>query len=244
MKMKLQILTFLFALTATLTYSQIEDPKATEVWEPVPRMVDPGNSTTPPSDAVVLFDGRSLDNWQHSNGQPNGWKLEKGVMTVVKGKGDIFSKQKFGDCQLHLEFRIPTEVEGEGQDNGNSGVYLQEKYEIQVLGSYDSKTYSNGQCGALYKQQIPLVNASRPKMEWQTYDIIFKAPVFNKDGIRVSPGYITVLHNGVLVQNHVQIQGTTEYIGLPKNIAHGKGSIVLQDHGNPVSYRNIWIREL
>ena len=244
--MKLQFcITIFFVLSFSLSvFSQIKDPKMTEVWEPVVRKVDPGNINSAPSDATVLFDGKNLDAWQHFRGEPIGWKLEDGAMTVVKGKGNIYSKRKFGDCQLHLEFRIPNEVEGEGQDNGNSGVFLQEKYEVQVLGSHDSETYSNGQCGAIYKQYIPLVNASRPKMAWQTYDIIFKAPVFNEDGIRVSPGYLTVLHNGVLIQNHVQIQGTSEYIGMPKNIKHEKGAIVLQDHGNPVSYRNIWIREL
>lgn len=244
MKLKITTTILITLFIGMNAFAQITDPKATEVWDPVPRKVDPGNATTPPSDAIVLFGGRSMDAWQHADGKPCGWKSDKGMMTINPKAGDILTKQKFGDCQLHVEFRIPNEVEGEGQDNGNSGVYLQEKYEIQVLGSHDSETYPNGQCGALYKQSIPLVNASRPKMEWQTYDIIFKAPVFNKDGIRVAPGYITVLHNGILIQNHVQIQGTTEYIGLPKNIAHENGSIKLQGHGNPVSYRNIWIREL
>lgn len=220
------------------------DPKLTEVWEPVPRMVAPGNANTPPSDAIVLFDGKDATEWTHYEGEAAGWTVENGVMTAKPGTGDIYSKRKFGDCQLHVEFRIPNEVQGEGQDNGNSGVYLQAKYEVQVLGSHDSETYPNGQCGAIYKQYIPLVNASRPKMEWQTYDIIFKAPVFNKDGIKVSPAYLTVLHNGILIQNHVELKGTTEYKGWPQNIAHGKGSIILQEHGNPVSYRNIWIREL
>ncbi len=220
------------------------DPKLTEVWKPVPRMVAPGDTNTPPSDAIVLFDGTDTDQWTHYKGEAVKWTIVDKAMTVKTGSGDIYSKQKFGDCQLHLEFRIPEKVEGPGQDNGNSGVFLQARYEVQVLGSYDSETYPNGQCGAIYKQSIPLVNASRPKMEWQTYDIIFKAPVFNEDGIKISPAYVTVLHNGILIQNHVEIKGTTEYKGWPANIAHGKASIQLQDHGNEVSYRNIWLREL
>lgn len=243
--MKLQLLsTLIFTFFICFLNAQITDPKATEVWHPVPKKVNPGDTNTPPSDAIVLL-GQDLNEWIHlKDKKACNWDMNAGVMTVKRGTGDIISKRQFGDCQLHVEFRIPTETEGTGQDSGNSGVYLQERYEVQVLGSHDSETYPNGQCGAIYKQYIPLVNASRPKTEWQTYDIIFKAPVFNADGIRVLPGYLTVLHNGVLIQNHVEIQGTTEYIGLPKNIAHGKASIQLQDHGNPVSYRNIWIREL
>ena len=165
-------------------------------------------------------------------------------MTVVKGSGDIETKRSFGDCQLHLEFRSPAVVAGEGQFRGNSGVFFQNRYEVQVLDNYQNATYPNGQVGAVYKQHIPLVNPMRPPGEWNTYDIIFTAPRFNSDGIRTSPGYLTVILNGVLVQNHVEIQGTTEYIGLPKNVAHGPAPLRLQDHGDPVSFRNIWIREL
>ena len=224
--------------------AQITTPEPTEVWEPAPVKIDPGNSSKAPSDAIVLFDGNNLNEWNNKDGQAAQWEVKDGIITVVKGTGDIFTKRSFGDVQLHIEWRSPEEIVGEGQGRGNSGVFLQGRYEVQVLDSYESKTYSNGQAGAVYKQHIPLVNATRAPGEWQTYDIIFTAPVFNKDGIKVKSAYITVLHNGVLIQNHVEVKGTTEYIGLPKNIAHGKAPIHLQDHGNPVSYRNIWVREL
>ncbi|MBT8218203.1 MAG: DUF1080 domain-containing protein [Bacteroidia bacterium] len=225
--------------------AQITDPKATKVWEPEPRVVKVGNSNSAaPSDAISLFDGTNMDAWQHEDGSPVNWKLEDGMMTVVDGAGGIFTKEAFGDCQLHIEWRAPIVIEGEGQDRGNSGVFLQNKYEVQILDSYQNRTYSNGQAGSIYKQHIPLVNAMRPPEEWQTYDIIFQAPKFNADGIKVASGYLTVLHNGVLIQNHAEIKGTTEDIGLPKNPAHGDGPIQLQDHSNPVSYRNIWIRKL
>ncbi len=220
-------------------------PEATEVWEPEPRIVTPGNATAPPSDAIVLFDGSNLDEWKHSDGSAVKWELgKKGIMTVKKRTGAISTKREFGDVQLHIEWRAPSKVVGEGQGRGNSGVFLQSRYEVQVLDNYNNRTYSNGQAGSIYKQSIPLVNACRPPGEWQIYDIVYKAPVFNKDGIRTSPARITVLHNGVLIQNNVEIRGTTEYIGMPKNKAHGKAPIELQDHGNPVSYRNIWVREL
>lgn len=233
------------ALLLPLTFSQ-KEPEATEVWYPVPRKVTPGKTNVKaPSDAIILFDGSNLNEWMTLDGKNTpDWKLEDGAMTVVKGKGNIKTKKEFGDCQLHIEWRSPTKLEGEGQGRGNSGVFLQSRYEVQVLDSNTSSTYPNGQAGSIYKQYIPLVNACKKPGEWQTYDIIFTAPKFNKDGMRVSPGYLTVIHNGVLIQNHVEIKGTTEYIGQPKNIAHGKASLMLQDHDNPVSYRNIWIREL
>lgn len=165
-------------------------------------------------------------------------------MTVVPGKKHIATKKKFGSIQLHVEWKTPEKTQGDGQNNGNSGIFFQQRYELQVLGNYKNKTYANGQAGSIYKQSIPLVNASRPKEEWQVYDIIYMAPEFNEDGIKIKPAYITVFHNGVLVQNHTEIKGTTEYIGLPKNKAHGKAPLALQDHGNRVSYRNIWVREL
>ena len=227
-----------------LIVAQITDPVATEVWNPVPRKVMPGQATAPPSDAIVLFDGKDMSGWTHEKGEEVKWKLEDGHATVVKGTGDIFTKRTFGDCQLHVEWRAPADDMDEGQDRGNSGVFLQSRYEVQVLDSHGGKTYPNGQAGAIYKQYIPLVNACRPAGEWQMYDIIFKAPIFNADGVRVSPGYLTVLQNGILIQNHVEIKGTTEYIGLPKNDAHGKAPLQLQEHGETVSYRNIWIREL
>lgn len=243
--MKNQILTtFVFVFFYSLAIAQIEDPKATEVWEPKPRVVTPGEGTSAPSDAIVLFDGGNFDEWQHLDGKNVGWSLEDSIATVVGGTGNIKTKREFGDIQLHLEFRTPAVVKGEGQLRGNSGVFFQERYEVQVLDCYENETYPNGQTAAIYKQSIPLVNACKKPGEWQTYDIIFTAPRFNADGIRTAAGHLTVIQNGVLVQNNVEIKGTTEYIGLPKNIAHGKASIMLQDHGDKVSYRNIWVREL
>jgi len=242
---KSQLLIFFMAISLILN-AQTKDPKDTEVWEPEPRIVTPASKGKAPSDAIVLFDGTNLGAWEArwDKGKAAEWKIEDGAMTVVKGKGDIKTKQLFGDVQLHIEWRSPTMVDDEGQDRGNSGVFLQERYEVQVLDSYQNRTYSNGQAGSIYKQHIPLVNACKAPGEWQTYDIIFKAPRFNKDGIKIASGSLTVLHNGILIQNNVEIQGTSEYIGMPKNPAHGNGSIVLQDHSNPVSYRNIWLREL
>ncbi len=233
------VLTF-FMLAGYSCLSQITEPKASEVWEPEPRVVTPGQGTAPPSDAIVL----NTDAWQHKSGAAVNWKVHDGIMTVEKKTGAIFTKDNFGDCQLHVEWRAPSEIVGESQGRGNSGVYLQNKYEVQVLDSYNNRTYSNGQAGSIYKQSMPLVNAMSPPGEWNTYDIIFKTPRFNTDGVKISSGYVTVLHNGVLIQNHTQIMGTTEYIGFPKNPAHGDGPIQLQDHGNPVSYRNIWLRKL
>ena len=160
------------------------------------------------------------------------------------GKGDISTKKEFGDFQLHVEWSAPEEVKGESQGRGNSGIFLQDRYELQVLDNYKNRTYANGQAGSIYKQHRPLVNAMRKPTEWNTYDIIYTAPRFKEDGSLFSPAQVTVLHNGVLVQNDVDLKGPTEYIGLPEYKAHGKAPISLQDHGNPVQYRNIWIREL
>ena len=244
MKKEFHVALFLCFLVQSVLFCQITDPKATEVWEPVPRKVQPGQGTAPPSDAIVLFDGKNTDEWTHEDGSPVQWTIANGIMTVKRGSGGIFTKKTFGDCQLHLEWMADPTDNDPGQDRSNSGVFLQNRYEVQVLDSHGGTTYPNGQAGAVYKQHIPLVNACRPAGEWQTYDIIFTAPRFNRDGIRVAPGYLTVLHNGVLIQNHVEIKGTTEYIGLPKNIAHGEGPIQLQDHSEAVSYRNIWVRRL
>lgn len=235
----------LFLLGAFQLSAQTKDPKDSEVWEPVPRLVTPGTAGSAPSDAIVLFDGKNFSEWvSASNGAPATWELKDGAMTVVKGAGNIATKRSFGDCQLHIEFRTPAVVESEGQGRGNSGIFLQSRYEVQVLDNYNNRTYSNGQAGSVYKQHIPLVNVCKAPGEWQTYDIIYTAPRFNADGIRVAPGRVTVIQNGVLVQNNVEIKGTTEYIGWPKNASHDKAPLELQDHGNPVSYRNIWIREL
>jgi hypothetical protein len=165
-------------------------------------------------------------------------------MTVVAGTGAIHTRRFFGDAQLHIEWRTPSEVRGEGQERGNSGVFLQQRYEVQVLDSWNNRTYSNGQAASIYKQYIPLVNASRRPGEWQTYDIFFRAPRFAADSTLERPGYVTVVHNGVLVQDHVELKGITVYRGAPLYLAHGPLPIMLQDHGNPVSYRNIWLREL
>jgi hypothetical protein len=219
-------------------------PEMTEFWEPEPQKVDPGSNSTPPSDAVVLFDGTDLAEWESVKGGNAKWTVENGVMTVNPKTGDIRTKRSFGDVQLHVEWRTPAKVEGEGQGRGNSGIFLQNRYEVQVLDSYNNRTYSNGQAGSIYKQHIPLVNASRGPGEWQTYDIIYTAPVFSEGGSVKYPAKVTILHNGILIQNNAPIQGSTEYIGLPKYVKHGKGQIILQDHNNQVSFRNIWIREL
>ena len=219
-------------------------PEETEVWEPEPPIVTTtdGNS---PSDAIVLFDGTSADEWTSSDGGPAGWRIADGAMTVVGGAGSIRTKRGFGDVQLHIEWRTPAVVEGEGQGRGNSGVFFMERYEVQVLDSYDNRTYSNGQAGSLYKQHIPLVNASRPPGVWQTYDIVFRAPRFDTDGAVVRPAYVTVFHNGVLIQDNVELAGPTVFRGHPEYEAHAdRLPISLQDHGNPVSYRNIWVRRL
>ncbi len=239
-----------FLSVLAITYSlgllaQEWQPELTEVWEPVPPVITPGNGTAPPSDAIILFDGSDMDQWEKPGGEPVGWLLADGAMTVVKETGAIYTKQSFGDMQLHLEWRAPVEIEGEGQERGNSGVYLQGRYEVQVLDCYENITYPNGQTGSIYKQHIPLANACRPPGEWQTYDIIFMAPRFKDDGSLFTPATVTVLHNGVLLLNHAVIKGASEYIGLPVYKAHPlKQPLMLQDHSNPVSFRNIWVREL
>jgi hypothetical protein len=222
-----------------------KDPKVTEVWDPKPARVTPGLLVgDAPSDALVLFDGKDLNKWSSLDGTAAKWEVHDGILTVAKGSGDIKTRQAFGDAQLHIEWRAPAVVEGEGQGRGNSGIFFQEKYELQVLDSYESPTYSNGQAGSIYKQYMPLVNVTRKPGEWQVYDIVYTAPRFGEAGTVITPGRITVFQNGVLIQNNVSLWGPTQYIGLPVYESHGKGSLRLQDHGNPVSYRNIWIREL
>lgn len=224
---------------------EITDPKETEIWEPEPAIVSFSKNNTP-SDAIILFDGTNLDSWITAKDSTKAsWVLQPDKsMTVKPGAGDIQTKQNFGSIQLHLEWSAPNLVQGEGQERGNSGIFFQNRYEVQILDSYQNRTYANGQATAIYKQHIPLVNATKATDQWQTYDIIFHTPVFNPEGKKTKSGSFTVLHNGVLVQDHVALLGTTEYIGFPKNKAHGKGPIKLQDHGNPVQYRNIWVREL
>lgn len=223
-----------------------DPPSLTEVWKPEPRIITPGASASAaPSDAIVLFDGKSTDAWVGTDGGPIKWNIADGALTVKGGAGEITTKEKFGDCQLHIEWRTPVEVKGDGQGRGNSGIFLMGKYELQVLDSYNNRTYSNGQAGSIYKQLIPLVNASRKPGEWQTYDVIFTAPRFNEDGTVKMAARITVIHNGVLVQNNATLAGSTQYIGIASYEKHGDSEhIKLQDHGNPVSYRNIWIRKL
>jgi hypothetical protein len=212
---------------------------------PRPPIVTPGvPASKPPSDAVILFDGTSLAAWRTANGETPKWRVEDGYMEVVKGAGDIFTREEFGDSQLHIEWRTPVPPSGDSQERGNSGVFLFGLYEIQVLDSYHNLSYADGQASAIYGQSPPLVNASRPPGDWQTYDVICTGPRF-KDGKVDIPGYVTVFHNGVVTQNHTAILGVTGHRVLPKLVLHGpKGPLRLQDHGNPVRYRNIWIRPL
>ena len=208
--------------------------------EKEPQVIDPG---PPPSDAIVLFNGKDLSAWKGQKGDAATWKvLGDGAMEINPGSGSIMTRQEFGDCQLHVEWASPVVAKGKGQDRGNSGVYLQGRYEIQVLDSYNSKTYFNGQAGAFYLHNAPLVNACRKPGEWQSYDIIYHTPKAGAEG-KVAPGSFTVLHNGVLVQDHVPVPGDSTTAALFKGVTP-KGPLVLQDHGHPVRYRNIWLRQL
>lgn len=247
-------LAFSVAAASTSAWAQT-DPKATEQWEPVPKVVTPGKqSSAPPSDAIVLFDGHDLSKWEASKDHsPANWKVHDGVVTVDKATGNIQTKQKFRNYQIHLEWQVPKDITGDGQARGNSGMYVastgpgDEGYEIQILDSYNNKTYVNGQAASVYKQTPPLANAMRPPGEWQTYDAIWTAPVFAADGSLKSPAYITLFHNGVLVQNHTELAGETFYIGKPKYNAYTEAPIKLQahgDHSQPISFRNIWVRPL
>ena len=219
---------------------------------PQPRVVDPGTPSTleragtPPADAVVLFDGKSLAHWRtDKDGSAAKWTLGDGYMEVAPGAGDIRTEQAFGDCQLHVEWAAPAPGKGEGQDRGNSGVFLMGLYEVQVPDSYGSKTYPDGQAAALYGQYPPLVNASRPPGQWQTYDIVFRAPRFDGAGKLTRPARVTVLHNGVLVQDDRPLSGPTAHKARPPYKAQAdKLPLKLQDHAHAVRYRNIWVREL
>jgi len=213
---------------------------------PLPEAVKAGKQAgDAPCDAIVLFDGKDLSQWESTkDGGPAKWKVENGYMEIVKETGGIRTKQGFGDCQLHVEWASPTKAKGKNQDSGNSGVYLMSKYEVQVLNSYENRTYADGMAGAMYGQNPPLVNACRGPGEWQSYDIIFRRPVF-LSGIVVKPARITVLHNGVLIQDNFKIEGETVWKKRAKYKSHGdKLPLLLQDHGHPVRYRNIWLREL
>jgi hypothetical protein len=239
-KMTLVVLSVSVLVTFALACKMIgrENRASSEAAEPV--VIDPGEIGRPPSDAVVLFDGHDLSQWRDAEH----WVVKDGTATVGAGYGGITTKRAFGDCQLHLEWATPSIVEGSGQARGNSGVYLQERYEIQVLDSFQNQTYPDGMAGAVYGQYAPLVNASRKPGEWQSYDIVFKAPRFDSQGKLVEPAFVTVLYNGVLVQNHVEIKGDTGGDTLSYTPHPSKMPLHLQDHGCPVRYRNIWIREL
>lgn len=243
-------------ISTGLLAQQKGDPKATEFYSPVPKVVTPGNATADaPSDAIVLFDGKNLDQWVSvkTPGAPAAWTVANGVFTVNKATGNIQTKKSFIDYQLHLEWQIPANITGEGQARGNSGVFLastgpgDDGYEIQILDCFNNSTYVNGQTGSVYKQSIPMANACKKPGEWQTYDIFWTAPRFSGDTTVSSPAYVTVIHNGVLLQNHTALKGQTVYIGQPFYKKHGPCPIKLQAHGDksePISYRNIWIREL
>jgi len=229
-------------------------PEDTEVWDPEPVVVKPGVNNSAPSDAIVLFNGKDLSKWVNSRGgEEASWIVNDDNSMTVTRNGGIETVEEFGSVQLHIEWKTPKEMDGKGQGRGNSGILFQRRYEVQILDSYQNQTYSNGQAASIYKQHAPLVNSSRPPGEWQSYDIIFIEPEFNEIGITVKRGKFTVFHNGILVQNNVDILGTTEYIGMPnvgekivsKYMPGGlKKKLYLQDHGNPVAFRNIWLRRL
>jgi len=255
MKRVLCLLSLISVLSVTVN-AQAGDPKLTEVWTPVPKIVTPGaTNSDAPSDAIILFDGKNMDEWASvkDSKSPAEWTVADGVITVNKSKGNIQTKRTFMDYQLHIEWRIPPTITGSGQARGNSGVFLastgpgDDGYEMQVLDCYNNTTYVNGQTASIYKQSIPLANACKKPGEWQTYDIIWTAPRFNDDGTLKSPARVTALHNGVLVQNNFELKGVTKYIGAPEYKKHGASPIKLQAHGDPsepISYRNIWVREL
>ncbi len=214
---------------------------------PQPQVVAPAPTArpdAPPADAVVLFDGTDLSQWEADSG-PARWKVDSGYVEVVGGSGSIHTKRGFGDCQLHVEWMAPTPAQGEGQERGNSGVYLMSRYEVQVLDSYNNPTYPDGQAAAVFGQYPPLVNASRPPGVWQSYDIVFHRPRFDAKGKLLRPARVTVLHNGVLVQDNVELSGPTAYQRRPPYTAHpSELPVLLQDHDYPVRYRNIWVRPL
>jgi len=246
------VLAGLSAASAALAQTK---PEETEVWKPIASVVTPAAAAGgAPSDAIVLFDGDHLGQWVATKDKsPAAWTVADGLLTVDKAKGNIETKRAFGDYQLHLEWRIPADITGSGQLRGNSGVFLastgprDEGYEVQILDSFQNATYVNGQAASVYKQHPPLANASRKPGEWQTYDIVWHAPVFAADGTVTTPANVTVIHNGVLVQDHTVLAGETVYIGKPFYKAHGPAPIKLQAHGDPsapISFRNIWVREL
>lgn len=252
---RILLLTSVLSATAILVSAQSKNPKDTEVWTPVPKIISPVTApSSAPADAIVLFDGKNLDEWVSVKDRSEAkWTVNGNMFTVKKGTGNIQTKRSFTNYQLHIEWMIPTGITGEGQGRGNSGLFLASTgngdsgYELQILDSYNNVTYSNGQAGSIYKQFIPLVNASKKPGEWQSYDIVWTAPAFNEDGSLKTAARVTALHNGVLIQNNIELKGETVYIGAPSYKKHGASPIKLQDHGDPsepISFRNIWIREL
>jgi hypothetical protein len=258
-KSKLFAIAILIAVAAPLCAQEPAKPKPqdTEVWEPVPKVVTPGaTDAAPPSDAIVLFDGKNEDEWVSAQDKsPAKWTVADGILTVSKapGTGNIETRRSFKNYQLHIEWRIPENITGSDQARGNSGVFLASTgpgdagYELQVLDSYNNKTYVNGQAASIYKQSAPLVNPNRKPGEWQSYDVVWTAPLFNDDGSVKTPAYVTVFFNGVLVQNHFELKGQTLYIGKPFYKKYDSAPIKLQAHGDksePISFRNIWVREI
>lgn len=259
MKMMINKLVVTAALVGSFFIVQAQQrakPEETEVWEPIPKTVTTAKPyIDAPSDAIVLFDGKNLDQWVSTQNreQAAAWTVANNTLTVKKGTGNIETKQSFTNYQLHMEWQIPAGITGEGQGRGNSGIFLASTgkgdagYELQILDSYNNKTYVNGMAGSIYKQFIPLANPAKKPGEWQTYDVVWMAPVFNTDGTVKTPARVTVFFNGVLVNNSLDLVGATQYIGKPSYKQHGASPIKLQAHGDrsePLSFRNIWLREL
>jgi hypothetical protein len=220
-------------------------PEDTEFYEPVPPVIESAPVfQEAPSDAIVLFDGSGFTMWESVRGGDVEWDIENDAMTVNPGTGNIVTKDQFGSIQLYLEWKSPEEIDGDGQGRGNSGVFLQRRYEVQVLDMFENETYTNGMAASIYKQHVPYANVASPRGEWNTYNIIFEAPEFRENGSVKTPAYITVFWNGVLVQHRAEVQGETEYIGPPSYTMHGADGIELQDHSNRVSFRNIWLRKM
>ena len=249
------LITMMTALHAQQPTAPAPKPEDTELWQPVPKVVTPGaNCTDAPSDAIILFDGKNLDEWVSAQDQsPAKWTVHDGIVTVNKAAGNIETKRKFKNYQLHLEWKVPENITGSGQARGNSGLFLASTgpvdagYEVQILDSYNNSTYVNGMAASVYKQAIPLANPTRKPGEWQVYDVVWTAPAFNEDGALKSPAYVTVFFNGVLVQNHFELKGETRFIGQPFYKKYDAAPIKLQAHGDPsqpISFRNIWVREL
>jgi len=252
-----RILTIVGVLTLSAAlHAQQATPEDTEVWQPEPKVLTPGaDCTKPPSDALILFDGKNLDEWvsAQDRSQPAKWIVSNGIVTVAKNAGNIETRRLFHNYQFHVEWRVPENITGSGQARGNSGLFLASTgpddagYELQILDSYNNKTYVNGMAGSIYKQSIPLSNPMRKPGEWNVYDVAWTAPVFNGDGSLKTPAYATVFLNGVLVDNHFELKGETRYIGQPFYKQFDGAPIKLQAHGDksePLSFRNIWVREL